>query len=504
MDPEKDVDVRSEEQKYLMDDGVFIISKNERNDVTITWRDTLKQILACCIANTIVIQAGVNMAFSAVLLPQLNGTKSDINISKSQSSWIASIVAIALPLGALVVGPLMDRYGRKKVCFLASIPFTVAWVLQYYANSVWHIYLARIISGFSAGLTTVSLVYVSEISHPEMRPMLLNLNSVFVAFGILLTCLFGLWFNWRTMSFLYFCFVVLISALILIIPESPHWLTVFKNDPQGTANSLTWIYSNNLVFEHEFQRISSTKKHTTENKSVFRRIKSDLNMCMEPIVYKPLIILLIIFIFQQLSGAYAIVFYAVDLFREIGGRFRNSLNEYVALAVLGTIRFVMSIISALISKKVGRRPLMFISALGMSVTSLVAGLYMCLTLVPKDVYEEMNITKDLSHKNVTLYCILGYVCFSSLGYFVIPWTLIGELLPVKARGKLGGLIVSLAYVMMFVMLKIFPFLLDIISLDYLFYIMSVINLFGFAFLYIFLPETLGKTFSDIEKFFTRD
>lgn len=179
------------------------------------------------------------------------------------------------------------------------------------------------------------------------------------------------------------------------------------------------------------------------------------------------------------------------------------MDEYVALALLGSIRFVIAIISALISKKVGRRTLMFVSALGMCVTSLMAGLYMYLSIVPKDVYEEMNITNDISENNVVLYCVLAYVCFSSLGYLVIPWTLIGELLPVKVRGKLAGLMIGLAYILMFLVVKMFPFILDLISIQYLFYIMAVINLFGFGFLYVFLPETLGKSFSDIEKYFLR-
>lgn len=67
----------------------------------------------------------------------------------------------------------------------------------------------------------------------------------------------------------------------------------------------------------------------------------------QPQVYKPLGILLIMFVFQQLSGAYVIIFYAVNLFLQIGGQFGDGINEYGALLLLGTIRFVMSIVAAL-------------------------------------------------------------------------------------------------------------------------------------------------------------
>lgn len=257
------------------------------------------------------------------------------------------------------------------------------------------------------------------------------------------------------------------------------------------------------MYEQEFQRICDTKnihleeKEETE-KSALIKIKENINLYMEPIVYKPFFILLLLFFFQQLSGAYVIIFYAVDFFKKIGGDFQTAINAYTALVILGTIRFIMSIISALISRKIGRRPLMFTSTVGMCVTSIVAG---CL-VVPNSISQSLNINVQTA-KNITMYSVLGYVCFSSLGYLVIPWTLIGELLPVKVRGKLGGLMVSLAYVFMFVVVKIFPFLLDSVTLDSLFYSLAALNLIGFAFLYFFLPETLGKTFSEIEKYFIR-
>lgn len=94
-------------------------------------------------------------------------------------------------MGSLAVGPLIDRYGRKKVAIFSCLPFFLAWLLICTAKTVATLYVARCIAGITAGLTTVAIVYVSEISRPDMRPMLLAFNSIFVSFGVLLTSLLG-------------------------------------------------------------------------------------------------------------------------------------------------------------------------------------------------------------------------------------------------------------------------------------------------------------------------
>ena len=224
--------------------------------------------------------------------------------------------------------------------------------------------------------------------------------------------------------------------------------------------------------ETKSRRQLSDNDCAVDERSRLLKFKDNLNLYREPIVYKPMLVLGFLFLFQQLSCAYAIIFYAVDLFREIGGHFEEGIDEYVALVMLGGIRFVMAILSVLISKKIGRRPLLFASVVGMCLCSLIAGVYMYLNTVPQNELSKLHITKVKDDDNITLYCVLGYVCFSSLGYLIVPWTLIGELLPVKVRGKLGGAMVAFAYVLMFGVVKVFPFLLETIKIQLKFFVRS--------------------------------
>ncbi|XP_030759587.1 facilitated trehalose transporter Tret1-like isoform X2 [Sitophilus oryzae] len=455
------------------------------------------------------------MSFSAVLLPQLRETDSNINIDLSQASWIASIVTAALPFGSLTIGPLMDRFGRKKMCLLTTLPFLISWTLHNFATNVWYIYIARIVAGFGAGLSTVAIVYVSEISHPKYRPMLLTFNSVFVTLGILITCLLGFRLHWRLMVKIFFGMVCITMASLFFIPESPYWLIVFRNDITESRKSMRWIYTDNKVFEEQVQRVLRSPRSQTEPKNETSRLlqlKENLKLYKGPTVWKPMIILLVTFLFQQLSAAYVVIFYAVDIFRKIGGSFKHIglIDAFVALILLGTIRFVMSIVLSMISKKIGRRILMFVSAVGMVVSSFSVGLHMNFSSSsnassPME-FSNRTFTEQLPNVSdntgtIAVILVLTYICFSSFGWLVIPWTLIGELLPVKVRGTLGGVMVSVAYLLMFFMVKIAPFLMEAVSLGSIFIGLSVINVFGIIFLYFFLPETLGKTFEDIAKYF---
>ena len=71
-----------------------------------------------------------------------------------------------------------------------------------------------------------------------------------------------------------------------------------------------------------------------------------LALFQHPAAYKPFAILLLVFIFQQLSGSYAIIFYAVNVFRDIG----VSTNPYIPTIITGLIRTLGTLIGTALVK----------------------------------------------------------------------------------------------------------------------------------------------------------
>lgn len=57
---------------------------------------------------------------------------------------------------------------------------------------------------------------------------------------------------------------------------------------------------------------------------------------------------------------------------------------------------------------------------------------------------------------------------------------------------------------MFGAVKMFPYILDFIGTEKTFFMFAINSFMGVAFTYFYLPETLGKSFKEIEKSFVRN
>jgi hypothetical protein len=76
-----------------------------------------------------------------------------------------------------------------------------------------------------------------------------------------------------------------------------------------------------------------------------------------------------------------------------------------------------------------------------------------------------------------------------------------ELIPLRVRGLGAGITVSFAYFMSFIIIKIYPTMLEVMGNEFVFIFYGTVSLFGIFFVHFILPETRGKSLEEIENSF---
>jgi facilitated trehalose transporter len=104
---------------------------------------------------------------------------------------------------------------------------------------------------------------------------------------------------------------------------------------------------------------------------------------------------------------------------------------------------------------------------------------------------------------VTTSFLLVYIVTSTFGFLTIPFTMLPELFPQRVRGVTAGITVCMAYLMSFIAIKSYPSMLALMGNGVIFLIYGVVSLLGTVFVYVFLPETKGKSLQEIENLFKK-
>jgi len=66
----------------------------------------------------------------------------------------ASISVLCTPVGAILIGLVMDRIGRKKACLLTCLPLLASWIIATFSSSdnIYPFYTFRLLAGIGAGI----------------------------------------------------------------------------------------------------------------------------------------------------------------------------------------------------------------------------------------------------------------------------------------------------------------------------------------------------------------
>lgn len=152
------------------------------------------------------------------------------------------------------------------------------------------------------------------------------------------------------------------------------------------------------------------------------------------------------------------------------------------------VRLAVTVLACILLLRITRRALVLVSGIGTAVCTLA--LAFVLSQGPGS-----GLTPPA--------LILGYVAFNTLGFFLLPGLMIGELLPTKVRGLCGGYIFCLFNSVLFGFTKLYPVMKNSIGIAGVFGLFGSSALLATVVLFLLLPETKGKSLLQIEQYYQK-
>jgi multidrug resistance protein len=95
---------------------------------------------------------------------------------------LVSIYALCQLFGGPLLGRLSDRTGRKPLLLMSQVGTLFGFALLAYADSLWLIFLSRIIDGLTAGNISLAQAYIADVTKPEERTK--SFAVIGIAFGL--------------------------------------------------------------------------------------------------------------------------------------------------------------------------------------------------------------------------------------------------------------------------------------------------------------------------------
>ncbi|XP_053685630.1 facilitated trehalose transporter Tret1-2 homolog [Sabethes cyaneus] len=446
----------------------------------------LKQTLLSLSVSLSYFCIGLVRGYSAPAVPSMNEINPGLLPDKNIASWVSSIPPFGAFFGSLLAFPLMHIIGRKYTVLLTSPVWIAAWVMIAVAEDWKTLLIARMLSGFGAGLTLPSAqIYVSECSDPKIRGVIGSLPALSMSVGILVTYILGKYIEWRLLAWVCCGAACFLFIAVICCPQSPVWLKT-KKRYEKAHHSAKWLHLQGFTFDPNAQDIQKAAVNgaMTERKE---RPHSRKALCRR-VVLMPLGIGLALLSIQQLSGIDAVIFFTVEIFRSAG----SSLDGHLATIIVGTVQVLSNFSALFVVDRAGRKPLLIIS-----------GVIMSLAMASMGAAFHLNSIGNTCFGYLPVVSLITFMIGFSLGYGCIPFLLMGELFPTAQRSLLSSLAGSFNLAVMFVVIKTYHPLEDAISTSGTFWMYSILCAIGVVFVMTCVPETKGRDLESIHKLFEK-
>ena len=349
--------------------------------------------------------------------------------------------------GAIGLGWLPDRFGRKPSLILSAVLFTVSALWTAFATGYATFVAARILGGVGIGLASnVSPVYIAEVSPPESRGRLVSLNQLTIVLGIIFAQLanyatFRLApadISWRVMFGAEAVPAALFLVLALSIPESPRWGMEGQQANDSKAGMLAVV---RLLFERRTLAILALGAFLAA--------------------------------FQQWCGINVVFNYAEEVFRAAGYDVSGVMFNQV---ITGVVNCVFTVVAMCLVDKWGRRPMMLFGAGGLALLYTMLGA--CYFFEVKGI--------------AVLAVVLAAIACYAMTLAPVTWVVLSEIFPDRVRGTAMSVAVAVLWTSCFGLTLTFKPINVSLGAAGTFWLYAAICAVGFAVVARFLKETKGR------------
>lgn len=413
------------------------------------------------------------------------------------------------PLGAIFIGLIVDKFGRRPSILISILPSVVGWLLLCLDFQRPLTFSGRILTGVNAGCMYVGQVYAAEciiVNHPNWRNSLNTWQAVALSFGMLLCYAFGCFLPYQGVA----AIAASISIVLIVInyqylPESPKWLYHKGLIKEAKRSEKLLGIHQPILKDIETMDIPFHITDTSYFITVMRKLK-------RKDVYKPLLVMTALYITVMFSGGAAVTAYMVDIIgidSETGQsthtikRYfsREHLDQAVPTTTdpsyeLGLIASILVLIAvflvSFVVRYTGIKKAYYFSSAGMSIGLILLGISL-FHFDNKSVQNFINVLHVVS-----VWCIAFFYGF---GVSNIPASILGEVFPHDAKGfaSIPAIVFCLSAA---AAVKFHPYLFIYYGggLYFLYALILVTSTFIVAF---FVPETVGRTLDELGEFFSK-
>jgi DHA1 family tetracycline resistance protein-like MFS transporter len=131
---------------------------------------------------SIILVVFIDLLGFSLILPLLPYYAESFKASEFVTGLLVASYAAAQLIGAPILGRLSDRFGRRPLLLASIFGTFLGFLLLGFANTLWMLFAARVIDGFTGGNLSIAQAYIADVTDAKDRSK--GLGMIGAAFGL--------------------------------------------------------------------------------------------------------------------------------------------------------------------------------------------------------------------------------------------------------------------------------------------------------------------------------